>query len=142
MRGPITAALAGLLFAVGLAVGGMTDPNKVLAFLDVTGDWDPSLAFVMAGAVGVYAVAFRLVGRRAAPLFRKAFALPTRRDIDGRLVGGAVLFGLGWGLSGYCPGPAVVGLTSLAPGALVFGAAMALGFGIAHLAGFDSQSDG
>lgn len=118
---------AGLLFAVGLAMAGMTQPSKVTAFLDVAGDWDPSLAFVMAGAIAVYFTANRLVKRRAAPLVGASFHLPTRRDIEPKVIFGAGLFGIGWGLAGYCPGP---GLTSLSTGALsavVFVATMALG---------------
>ena len=119
--------VAGLLFAVGLALAGMTKPSKVVGFLDVAGDWDPSLAFVMVGAIAVYAVANRLVKRRAAPLVGGRFHLPTRRDIDPRLLLGAGLFGIGWGLAGYCPGP---GLTAAATGstaALTFVAAMSAG---------------
>jgi uncharacterized protein len=118
---------AGVLFAVGLALAGMTKPSKVVGFLDVAGDWDPSLAFVMLGAITVYAVANRLVKRRAAPLAGGGFHLPTRRDIDPSLLLGAGLFGIGWGLAGYCPGP---GLTSLATGsaaAITFVVAMSIG---------------
>lgn len=114
------AFVSGLLFALGLAIGGMTQPGKVLAFLDVAGDWDPSLAFVMAGAVLVHAVAYRTIRGRKAPLFASAFDLPTRRDLDGRLIGGAALFGVGWGLGGYCPGPALTALVSFAEPAVVF----------------------
>jgi uncharacterized membrane protein YedE/YeeE len=106
--------LSGLLFGVGLIVSGMTMPSKVIGFLDVAGRWDPSLGLVMAGAIGVHVLAYRLVPRLRTPLLARQWALPTRRDIDGRLLLGAVLFGAGWGLGGYCPGPA---LTSLAAGA-------------------------
>jgi uncharacterized membrane protein YedE/YeeE len=118
---------SGVLFAVGLAIAGMTQPGKVVGFLDVAGDWDPSLAFVMMGAIAVYFVANRLVQRRPAPLVGAAFHLPTRRDIEPKLVIGAGLFGVGWGLAGYCPGP---GLSSLAAGGLkplLFVASMAAG---------------
>ncbi len=118
---------SGLLFAVGLAVAGMTQPSKVVGFLDFAGDWDPSLAFVMMGAIAVYFVANRLVTRRSAPLVDSMFHLPTRRDIEPKLVIGAGLFGIGWGLAGYCPGP---GLSSLGTGALpalLFVASMATG---------------
>jgi uncharacterized protein len=120
----LVAFLVGLLFSIGLAIGGMTDPHKVLAFLDVAGQWDPSLMFVMGAAIGVYAPLFRVVMRRPHPALDRRFHLPTRRDVDTTLLAGAVLFGVGWGLGGYCPGPA---LTSVASGrlpALVFGAAM------------------
>lgn len=119
--------VSGLLFAVGLAVAGMTKPSKVVGFLDFAGDWDPSLAFVMMGAIAVYFVANRLVTRRSAPLVGSMFHLPTRRDIEPELVMGAGLFGIGWGLAGYCPGP---GLSSLGTGALpvlLFVASMATG---------------
>lgn len=118
---------SGLLFAVGLAVAGMTQPAKVVGFLDVAGRWDPSLAFVMIGAIAVYSVANRLVQRRAAPLVGSAFHLPTRRDIEPRLVLGAGLFGIGWGLAGYCPGPGLSALVTGSFRALSFVASMAAG---------------
>lgn len=119
--------LCGLIFGAGLAISGMVNPAKVLGFLDVTGHWDPSLALVMAGGVAVFAVGFLLVKRTSHPVFAAKFEIPTRRDIDPRLVAGAVLFGIGWGLAGFCPGPA---LTSLAFGitkVYVFVAAMVAG---------------
>lgn len=118
---------SGLLFAIGLAVAGMTQPAKVVGFLDVAGDWDPSLAFVMLGAIAVYFVANRLVSKRAAPLVGSMFHLPTRRDIDPKLVVGAGLFGIGWGLAGYCPGPGLSSLGTGAVNALVFVASMSAG---------------
>ena len=105
---------AGLLFGLGLAISGMTDPEKVLGFLDVTGDWDPSLLFVLGGAVGMTLISFRFILRRPTPLLAAEFQLPTATAIDVPLVAGAVLFGVGWGLSGYCPGPAIALLA--APG--------------------------
>jgi uncharacterized membrane protein YedE/YeeE len=108
-----TAFVCGLIFAVGLGISGMTQPAKVTAFLDFTGNWDPSLAFVMFGGMTVYAVLYRVIRRLPSPLFAATFSMPTRKDIDLRLVGGAALFGIGWGLGGFCPGPA---LTSLAAG--------------------------
>ncbi len=120
----------GLTFAIGLGISGMTQPAKVVGFLDVTGAWDPSLAFVMIGAIAVHLMAYRLVPRMAKPLFRPQFGIPTRRDIDGRLVGGAVLFGAGWGIGGFCPGPALVSLTGGMSAALIFGAAMIAGMGL------------
>lgn len=127
----IVSFASGLLFALGLAVGGMTEPANVIGFLDFTGEWKPALAFVMAGAVGVTAIAWRLVGRRRAPICAESFAVPTRRQLDARLLGGAAIFGVGWGLGGYCPGPGVVALASAAPTALVFVASMLAGTGLA-----------
>ncbi|XKE44664.1 YeeE/YedE family protein [Halomonas organivorans] len=119
----LMAYIAGLLFGLGLAVSGMTDPARVLGFLDILGAWDPTLMFVLGGAVVTNFFGYRLAMRRPNPLFAGAFQVPTRRDLDGRLIGGAALFGIGWGLSGYCPGPAfasVAGIT--APLAAMLGA--------------------
>ena len=127
----VVAFASGLLFAVGLAVGGMTEPANVIGFLDFAGEWKPDLAFVMAGAVGVTAIAWRIAGRRRAPIYAEAFAVPARRDLDARLLGGAAIFGIGWGLGGYCPGPGVVALASAAPSAVVFVASMLVGTGLA-----------
>ena len=123
--------LAGLLFGVGLVVSGMSDPAKVLNFLDVLGHWDPSLAFVLGGATSTAWLGFRRVRRREQPLVLARFELPTRRDVDARLVGGAALFGLGWGIGGYCPGPAWTALPLAAPGTLAFLPAMLAGMAIA-----------
>ena len=98
--------IAGLLFGVGLGLGGMTDPARVLGFLDIFGAWDPTLLFVLGGAVITTFVGYRVVLRQAKPLRGNSFRLPTRNDLDGKLLMGAALFGIGWGLSGYCPGPA------------------------------------
>lgn len=124
--------LAGALFGAGLLVAGMTDPARVIAFLDVAGPWDPSLAFVMGGAVAVYAVAARWVLRRRDPWFDVRFHVPTRRDLDRRLVGGAAVFGIGWGLVGLCPGPAIVATASGEPAVLAFVAAMLAGMAAAR----------
>lgn len=106
--------LAGLLFGLGLAISGMTDPARVLAFLDIAGEWDPTLMFVLGGAVATTFAGYRLVFRRSSsPLFDDVFQLPTKRELDGRLLGGATLFGIGWGLSGYCPGPAIASIPGL-----------------------------
>ena len=103
----------------------MTLPEKVIGFLDVSGGkWDPALAFVMGGAVVVYAIGFRLITKRDAPLFADKFSLPTRKDIDARLIVGAMLFGAGWGLGGFCPGPALTALPSLVPQVFIFVASM------------------
>lgn len=118
---------AGALFAVGLAVSGMTQPAKVVGFLDVAGRWDPSLAFVMAGAVGVYFVAQRWFRNRSTALLGAEIELPARHSVDVRLVTGAAIFGVGWGLSGFCPGPALTSLGSGSLAAVVFVVAMGAG---------------
>jgi uncharacterized membrane protein YedE/YeeE len=123
----ITAFASGALFGAGLLLGGMTDPRKVIGFLDVAGAWDASLAFVMFGAVAVHFFAYRWVQGSAAPLFADAFAIPGLRHIDTRLIGGAAVFGVGWGLAGYCPGPGLVALGAGSPDALVFVVTMLLG---------------
>lgn len=119
--------LAGLLFGTGLIISGMANPAKILNFLDIFGSWDPSLAFVMAGAVAVTFVGYRLVLGWPKPIAAPRFQLPTRTDIDTRLVVGPAIFGIGWGLSGYCPGPALTALGLAAPGTLAFVPAMLLG---------------
>lgn len=106
----MVAFVAGALFGLGLTVSRMIDPAKVLGFLDVAGNWDPSLALVMVGALAVMAIAYRVAGARTGPMFAGTFRIPTRRDVDGRLVTGAIIFGIGWGLVGFCPGPAISGL--------------------------------
>ena len=127
MKQQLAALLSGFVFALGLGISGMTLPSKVVGFLDVAGAWDPSLAFVMVGAIGVHLVGHRLAMRRATPLFDATFHLPAARKVDARLVGGAALFGVGWGLAGYCPGPAIVSLVSGVPAVLVSVASMAVG---------------
>jgi uncharacterized membrane protein YedE/YeeE len=129
----VTAFVAGLLFAVGLGVSGMTQPAKVFRFLDVTGDWDPSLALVMVGAIAVHAVTMRLILGRERPLFASRFALPARTDLEPRLVAGAAVFGVGWGIAGYCPGPAVTAVGAGVAAALVFVPAMLAGMAIARV---------
>jgi len=123
----LLALIAGLVFGVGLGVSGMTQPTKVVGFLDVAGAWDPSLAFVMAGAIGVHAVGVWLAKRRTAPILGDSFAWPTQTGVDRTLVLGAGVFGVGWGLGGFCPGPGLVGAASGNLGALAFVAAMAAG---------------
>jgi uncharacterized membrane protein YedE/YeeE len=125
--------IAGLLFGLGLVVSGMADPAKVQNFLDVFGTWDASLAFVMAGAVATTLIGYRLALRRPAPLLAPTFAVPAGNVIDRRLLVGASLFGVGWGLTGFCPGPAVVSLPLLAPGTLFFVPAMLAGIVAARL---------
>lgn len=118
---------AGLIFGIGLVISGMANPAKVLNFLDIFGTWDPSLAFVMGGAILVTAPGFRLVTQRRTPLFADRFNLPTRSDLDRRLITGAAIFGVGWGLGGFCPGPAFTALPMAATGTLIFVPFMLLG---------------
>ena len=125
--------LAGLLFGLGLIVAGMTNPAKVIGFLNLAGPWDPSLAFVMAGAIAVGTVAFLVARRRAVSLLGAAMQLPATRDIDRRLVLGSLVFGVGWGLAGFCPGPGLVALGMGEFKALVFVAAMLVGMGAFEL---------
>lgn len=119
------ALFAGLLFGFGLSLSGMTNPQKVRSFLDIGGTWDPSLAFVMVGAIGVHALAYHLwLKKKSRPWLAPAFALPALRTIDGRLLAGSALFGIGWGLAGFCPGPALLSIVSGAPSVFVFVLAM------------------
>lgn len=129
----LAAALAGLVFGLGLIVSGMADPAKVLGFLDLAGAWDPSLALVMAGAIAVGVAAFAVARRRTVSLLGEAMRLPTARDIDRRLVMGSVMFGVGWGLAGFCPGPALVALGMGEGGAVLFVLAMVAGMGVYEL---------
>lgn len=119
--------LIGLLFGLGLLLSGMTDPGKVIGFLDLAGAWDPSLAFVMGGAVAVGALAFAFAQRRAAPLLGGEMLWPATREIDRRLIAGSLVFGVGWGLAGFCPGPAVVASAAGHAPALIFTIAMLAG---------------
>jgi hypothetical protein len=133
MASNVAALLCGLVFGIGLVVSGMADPAKVLGFLDLAGRWDPSLALVMTGAVGTSALAFMLARRRATSLLGGPLGWPTARHIDARLVGGSVLFGVGWGVAGFCPGPAIVALGLGEPKAVVFVLAMLLGMALFEL---------
>ncbi len=142
----IAAALVcGLLFGIGLSVAQMINPQKVLNFLDLaaipSGGWDPSLALVLGGAVATAAIGYRIVFRRDRPLFAGSFSLPTRRDIDLRLIIGATIFGLGWGLVGFCPGPALASLGIGGLASVVFVAAMLAGMAVYHLL-FERQPTG
>lgn len=129
----LTSLLAGLVFGLGLIVSGMANPAKVLGFLDIAGAWDPSLAFVMGGAVAVAALAFAVVKGRQRSLLGADMKVPTSRVIDRRLVVGSLLFGVGWGIAGFCPGPALVALGTGQVKALVFVIAMLAGMGIFEL---------
>ncbi len=127
MKRLATALLAGFVFAVGLGLSGMTNPGKVIGFLDVAGHWDPSLALVMAGAIGVHVGAAQWALRAQRPLWASAFARPSSTKVDAQLVVGAALFGLGWGIAGFCPGPAVVDLVAPSASVVTFVATMVAG---------------
>ncbi len=124
--------VAGLLFGLGLAISGMTDPARVLGFLDIAGAWDPTLMFVLGGAVVTTFIGFRLVFARGKPLFAGGFQLPSKQELDAKLLGGAALFGIGWGLSGYCPGPAIASIGGLTVPLLAMLVAMVAGWFIAR----------
>ncbi|MBL6753458.1 MAG: YeeE/YedE family protein [Pseudomonadales bacterium] len=124
---------SGVLFGLGLIISGMVNPGKVIGFLDLAGDWDPSLIFVMGGGVTVTTSTFWLVLRRERPLFEQKFFLPTKADLDGRLLIGAALFGIGWGIGGLCPGPAITALATLDPSVVLFVGAMLLGMVLQNL---------
>jgi len=130
----LAALAAGTVFGVGLVVSGMANPAKIIAFLDITGEWDPSLALVMASALAVSAIGYRLAFTRKKPLFDDAFQLPQKTRIDRPLVLGAAIFGAGWGMSGLCPGPAIVGASLLSAPVLAFVGAMVAGMAL-HDAG-------
>jgi uncharacterized membrane protein YedE/YeeE len=128
-----TSLLAGLLFGIGLIVSGMANPAKVLGFLDLAGSWDPSLAFVMGGAVSVGLVSFAIAKRRTVSFLGELMRMPTSRDIDRRLIVGSALFGIGWGIAGFCPGPALASLATGHPKAILFVVSMVAGMGIFEL---------
>jgi len=113
MKQILSGLLAGILFGIGLAVSGMTDPNKVLAFLTLDANWDPALILVLGSALITAAIGYAIVNRRAAPLFDVGFHTPEKTTLDGRLLGGAAIFGVGWGVAGFCPGPAIVAALTL-----------------------------
>lgn len=124
----LAALLSGVLFGVGLAMSGMTDARRVLGFLDVSGDFDPTLMFVLGGAVATTTLLFRFVLRRGSPVLADTFHLSSLRHVDRRLLAGAALFGIGWGIAGYCPGPALAGLGGMSAEAVWFVPAMLAGF--------------
>ena len=117
----------GMLFGFGLCIGGMTQPARITGFLDFAGAWDPSLLFVMIGAIGVYLPLYRVITRRKHPILDAAFVLPTRNDISARLIVGAAIFGVGWGLGGFCPGPALTSLVTGYASVIVFTLALIVG---------------
>lgn len=127
IRTAILALASGALFGAGLAISGMADPTRVRDFLDLLGRWDPTLAFVMAGAIVPMAIAWRIQRRLAAPLASTDFSIPSTVKIDGKLIGGSLLFGVGWGIAGLCPGPAIAGLALRPSAAFIFVVAMIAG---------------
>ena len=131
--GRLSIFVAGFLFGLGLVVSGMANPAKVVGFLDLAGNWDPSLILVMGGGLLVTVPAFHLVLKNPQPLFEEKFFLPTSSAVDKKLMAGAVLFGLGWGIAGFCPGPAIVALVSLNSTVLMFFAAMIAGMLLHHV---------
>ncbi|MDB3917773.1 YeeE/YedE family protein [bacterium] len=128
VKSKIAAFICGILFSIGLGISGMTQPQKVIGFLDVLGEWDPSLVFVMGGAVISYLLLQLLIQRRfSKPMLGERFQIPSRKDLDRSLIFGSLLFGMGWGLGGYCPGPAITSLGSGSVNAVLFVVAMAMG---------------
>jgi hypothetical protein len=127
MKTAIAALAVGFIFAIGLGISGMTKPSKVVGFLDLFGNWDPSLIFVMAGAIAVHFVTYRVIRKRASPLLVPNWQVPTKTELTPALVIGAVLFGVGWGLGGFCPGPAMTSLASLQSKPLIFVISMLVG---------------
>ena len=129
----IAALICGIIFGLGIAISGMIDPSKVMNFFDLAGTWDPSLAFVMGGGLAVSLIGYRLVFAREKPLLAEAFSLPTRQHIDAELIGGAALFGIGWGLAGFCPGGAIpaLGIGRIEP--FLFVGGMVAGMAIARV---------
>ena len=128
----ISISASGFLFGLGVAISGMTNPAKVVGFLDIDGNWDPSLILVMVAGLGITVPSFHSILKQKQPLFTKQFFLPTRNDLDGKLITGAALFGVGWGIGGYCPGPALAALVSLNTNAILFCGAMLVGMVMHH----------
>lgn len=133
----LAAFISSLIFGLGLGVSGMTLPAKVIGFLDITGAWDPSLLAVMVGAISVHFIAFRLITKRKNPLVADKFQVPTRRDLDWKLIVGSAIFGAGWGLGGFCPGPALVGLVTGKSSVVIFVVSMVAGIYLYKI--FDSK---
>ncbi|MEN0059646.1 MAG: DUF6691 family protein [Bdellovibrio sp.] len=127
MKNALAAFAVGFIFSLGLGLSGMTQPQKVIGFLDLFGDWDPSLIFVMLGAIGVHFVTYKLIRRRSSPLLSPTWQVPTKKEITPALVIGSLLFGTGWGLAGFCPGPAITSLASFEMKPLLFVVSMLVG---------------
>lgn len=130
MKNPFIALLSGVIFGAGLALSGMMDPRRVRSFLDIFGDWDPTLAFVMGGAIIVMALAWLVQNRMTKPLAAENFSLPSVHGIDSKLIGGASIFGIGWGIAGLCPGPAIAAFVINPKDALIFGFSLMIGMAI------------
>jgi len=133
MKSGLTSLVVGFLFAIGLGISGMIQPQKVVGFLDVFGNWDPSLLFVMVGAISVHFVAYKIIRTRKTPLFSSVWQVPTKKEITPALVIGSIIFGIGWGLGGYCPGPAVTSLASFQLRPVIFVFSMLVGMFIFRL---------
>jgi uncharacterized membrane protein YedE/YeeE len=127
MKNNLTALLVGFIFALGLGLSGMTQPQKVMDFLNIFGTWDPTLMFVMVSAILVHAIAYKIIRRRSSPVFSVVWHVPQSQKITRSLVLGAIIFGMGWGLAGFCPGPAIVSLGALQQRAFIFVTAMLVG---------------
>ncbi|MBW7875679.1 MAG: hypothetical protein H3C47_06815 [Candidatus Cloacimonetes bacterium] len=127
MKQQITHFIIGILFGIGLLLSGMTQPGKVIGFLDIFGNWVPDLAFVMIGAILINSIAHKFLMRRGRPLFGTGFNLPSKKDLDRPLIQGSILFGIGWGLAGFCPGPAIVSIGGLQTPAILFGIGLVIG---------------
>jgi uncharacterized protein len=134
MRNILSAFFGGIIFSLGLGISGMTQPQKVVGFLNVFGNWDPSLMFVMIGAIGVHMIAYKFIMRQPVPLFTMEWHLPDSNEITKSLMGGAIIFGIGWGLGGYCPGPAITALASMQSRPFVFVMSMIVGMFVFHQA--------
>ena len=133
MKNGLAALLVGFIFALGLGISGMTQPQKVVGFLDVFGAWDPSLIFVMAGAIAVHFVTYKLIRKKSSPLLSAQWHVPTKKEITPALIMGSLLFGAGWGLAGFCPGPAMTSLASFELKPFVFVLSMLVGMFIFRL---------
>lgn len=127
MKTAITSLLVGFLFAIGLGISGMTQPARVVSFLDLFGEWNPSLLFVMIGALAVHTILFRLITKRSSPIFSDKFQIPKRKDVDAKLLVGSALFGIGWGLVGYCPAPAIVATATFTQAPIIFVTSLLIG---------------
>lgn len=127
MKNGLAALVVGFVFALGLGISGMTQPEKVVGFLDIFGSWDPSLIFVMMGAIAVHFVTYKLIRKKTSPLLSTQWHVPTKKEITPALITGSILFGIGWGLAGFCPGPAVTSVASFEPQPILFVVSMLIG---------------